>query len=118
MADEYLARADVWTVLDLIVAEFTSDAHSVQCFDRRLVDRAIALNKERRAARYELGQTPLEDQADRDAVLLALAILSLDRPGWIEYLRDIACAFGDERGRAFEAFRQANADRWKDRPLL
>lgn len=44
---DYLATADVWTVLDLIVAEFTSDPLSVQCFDLRLVARAKELNRTR-----------------------------------------------------------------------
>lgn len=43
---DYLKTADVWTVLDLIVAEFTSDPMSVQCFDLRLVARAKELNRE------------------------------------------------------------------------
>lgn len=43
---DYLATADVWTILDLIVAEFTSDPMSTQCFDSQIVDRAIQLNKE------------------------------------------------------------------------
>jgi hypothetical protein len=42
---EYLKTADVWTVLDLIVAEFESDPMSVQCFDLRLVERAKELNR-------------------------------------------------------------------------
>jgi hypothetical protein len=42
---DYLATADVWTVLDLIVAEFTSDPTSTACFDSRLVKRAIELNR-------------------------------------------------------------------------
>lgn len=46
---DYLEQADVWTVLDLIVAEFTSDPTSTACFDQRLVARAIALNREHRA---------------------------------------------------------------------
>jgi hypothetical protein len=41
--DDYLKTADVWTVLDLIVAEWTSDPTSVQCFDLRIVERAKAL---------------------------------------------------------------------------
>jgi hypothetical protein len=45
---EYLTTADVWTVLDLIVAEFTSDRRSQACFDERLVARAIVLNREHR----------------------------------------------------------------------
>lgn len=48
MAD-YIDTADVWTVLNLIVAEFESDPMSVQCFDLRLVRRAIILNREHRA---------------------------------------------------------------------
>ena len=40
---EYLKTADVWVILDLIVAEFTSDPMSVQCFDARVVQRAIDL---------------------------------------------------------------------------
>jgi hypothetical protein len=40
---DYLATADVWTVLDLIAVEFRTDPTSVQCFDGRLVQRAIAL---------------------------------------------------------------------------
>lgn len=43
---EYLDTVDVWIVLDLIVAEFKSDPQSVQCFDARLVKRAIQLNDE------------------------------------------------------------------------
>jgi hypothetical protein len=45
---DYLKTADVWTVLDLIVAEFESDPMSVQCFDLRLVARARELNREHR----------------------------------------------------------------------
>lgn len=46
MPTDYLATADVWTVLDLIVAEFDSDPQSVVCFDLRLVRRAQELNRE------------------------------------------------------------------------
>ena len=49
--EQYLETADVWTVLDLIVAEFTSDPTSRQCFDSRLVVRAIRLNREHRDER-------------------------------------------------------------------
>jgi hypothetical protein len=45
---EFLTNADVWTVLDLIVAEFTSDPQSHAWFDERLVARAIVLNREHR----------------------------------------------------------------------
>lgn len=48
MDNNYLETADVWTVLDLIAAEFEFDPMSVQCFDSRLVRRAIALAREHR----------------------------------------------------------------------
>lgn len=58
------------------------------------------------------------DQADRDAVLLALAILSLDRPGWETYLREVAgkLFYDDPRVlasqvEAFDKFRELNSDR-------
>lgn len=37
----------VWDVLDAVVAEWTSDPMSVQCFDLRLVERAKQLLRER-----------------------------------------------------------------------
>lgn len=40
--------ATVWDVLDAIVAEWSSDPVSVQCFDLRLVDRATALVAQRK----------------------------------------------------------------------
>jgi len=40
---DYLKNADVYTVLDLIAVEFKTDPTSVQCFDLRLVARAIEL---------------------------------------------------------------------------
>lgn len=46
MTEDYLERADVWTILDLIVAEWTSDPTSVACFDARIVTRAIELNNQ------------------------------------------------------------------------
>ena len=48
------------------------------------------------------------EEADRQAVLLALAILALTRPGWQHYLGTIA----DElQGRdLFDTFRGLNAD--------
>jgi hypothetical protein len=42
---DYLATADAETILDLIAAEFQSDPQSVQCFDLRVVERAIELSK-------------------------------------------------------------------------
>lgn len=62
---DYLKTADVWAVLDLIVAEFTSDPTSVQCFDLRLVARATELIKEH--GRASTGMT-----ADDRAALLAI----------------------------------------------
>jgi len=50
---EYLATADVWTILNLIVAEFQSDPMSVQCFDLRIVRRAIELNAEHQAQQQQ-----------------------------------------------------------------
>jgi hypothetical protein len=49
MGADYLKTADVWTILDLIVAEFESDPMSVACFDLRIVDRAKELNREHKA---------------------------------------------------------------------
>lgn len=46
---DYLATADVWTVLDLIAAEFRSDPMSVQCFDLRLVKRATKVAEQWRS---------------------------------------------------------------------
>src|SRR5574341_1751419 len=48
---EYLKSADVWTILDLIVTEFTTDPNSVACFDLRIVDRAKQLVRERAEAK-------------------------------------------------------------------
>jgi hypothetical protein len=62
---DYLKTADVWTVLDLIVAEFESDPRSVQCFDARLVTRARELCKAARRAP--------EPPADADAIVRAMA---------------------------------------------
>lgn len=40
---------EAWRILDLIVAEFKSDPMSVQCFDDRIVERAINLVDRRKA---------------------------------------------------------------------
>lgn len=73
MAD-YLKTADVWTVLDLIVAEFQSDPTSVACFDRRLVERAIELN------RAHQGDGPTTSPGGRSGLLVA-ARLAVDAIG-------------------------------------
>jgi hypothetical protein len=75
MAD-YLKTADVWTVLDLIVAEFTSDPMSAQCFDRRLVERAKELS---RATRHEVDAGPALLAACRHA-LITLEVIAENWP--------------------------------------
>ena len=62
--DDYLLTADVWTVLDLIVAEFKSDPSLVASFDERLVRRAIQLVEEHEASRMKShdGMPPLEQE--------------------------------------------------------
>lgn len=47
--------------------------------------------------------------ADRQTLALALAELSLRRPGWFEYLREMAERYLGA-AREFEAFRQTSAD--------
>lgn len=52
---------------------------------------------------------PLLDESDRQAILLALAVLALQRPGWDTYLGEIAKRFhGREMWRQFKTY---NADR-------
>ena len=54
------------------------------------------------------------DESQRQATLLALAILSLQRPGWDYMLGEIAEA---HRGREmFESFKQYNSDQVKEVP--
>lgn len=63
-------------------------------------------------------KTPVEQlQADRMACLLALAILSLDRPGWHNYLRGVAREMFDGQVEEFEELRRLNADRWAPDPF-
>lgn len=57
---DYLKKADVWIVLDLIVAEFKSDPNSVACFDSRLVDRAIELDNLYREGRLDGEKNPTQ----------------------------------------------------------
>ncbi|MGH2671306.1 MAG: hypothetical protein ACRDH5_19720 [bacterium] len=45
------------------------------------------------------------DVADRDMLLLALAITARLRPGFDHYLRGIAVRLGDADAAAFEAFK-------------
>jgi hypothetical protein len=64
----------------------------------------------------------LTDKADVDLVILALAILSLDRPGWEEACRIAAgkasgAVYREDTARhSFNEFRRLNEDRWKARP--
>lgn len=57
------------------------------------------------------------DGADAQAVVLSLAICSLDRPGWHDYLRSIASRLASNAAEQFDEFRRLNADRWQqDQP--
>lgn len=58
----------------------------------------------------ELRLAPMGSQvADRQTFALALAELSLRRPGWLEYLREMAGRYlGSDR--EFQAFRQTSVD--------
>lgn len=58
----YLEKADVWTLLDLIVAEWTTDPTSVQCFDLRIVERAKVLVE----ARRRQSEVQIKDKAFAD----------------------------------------------------
>lgn len=44
LEERFAAQREAETLLDLIVAEWTSDPMSVQCFDLRLVERAKTCN--------------------------------------------------------------------------
>lgn len=48
------------------------------------------------------------DEADRQAIIMALAGLALRRPGWNQYLRGIAEQFRDVE--MFDEFKRLNAD--------
>lgn len=70
------------------------------------------------------------DTDERDALLLALAVLSLDRPGMLEFLQRVAGLVGgagpNANGgesfhagqRMFNTFRAFYAARLQDRPLV
>jgi len=93
-AGDYLATANVWQVLDLIVAEFKSDPQSTQCFDRRIVDRAIALNDAHRVApslgatgEFPRGQLDDSDEGEISigiTVRRGTVLLAFGKPvGWL-----------------------------------
>lgn len=48
------------------------------------------------------------DEADRQAIILGLAELSIARPGWVEYLAGIARQMQSEQ--LFDAFRQNHSN--------
>lgn len=50
------------------------------------------------------------DEADRQALVLALALLALQRPGWDHYCRTIAAQLGDADLGMFLGFQDANRD--------
>lgn len=56
-ADTYLDTADAMTLLDLIVAEWTSDPSSVAYFDARVIARATVLVRE-----WRTGTAPARDE--------------------------------------------------------
>ena len=53
---------------------------------------------------------------DAQVVILALAQLALDRPGWDRMIQLMVQQFGAEQ--MFERFKALNADRFKLLPLL
>jgi hypothetical protein len=62
------------------------------------------------AARVE----KLQEAADRQAMLLALAVLSLLRPGWIVYLQELSAKLDPSAGPLmFEDFRRMNRDQYR-----
>ncbi len=56
------------------------------------------------------GVSRLEEEADRQLVLLALANLALLRPGFDHALRTLADRFGVDGGGLFEHFKVSNRD--------
>jgi hypothetical protein len=56
------------------------------------------------------------DDEDAQVMILALAQLALDRPGWDRMIRLMVQQFKAEE--MFERFKELNADRFKLLPLL
>jgi hypothetical protein len=50
------------------------------------------------------------DEPQRQMVLLAIALMSLDRPGWEMASRELAKVFGGEE--MYDSFRASNEDRF------
>jgi hypothetical protein len=57
----------------------------------------------------------IEEESDRQAMLLALAELALSRPGWDYMLRKIAARLDGED--LYDEFKRLNADRVRMAPL-
>lgn len=61
-----------------------------------------------------MAHTIIFEEGERQAVLLALACLALDRPGWDEFLSDIAAKMDntkDGKPEMFSQFKIYNASR-------
>lgn len=58
------------------------------------------------------------ERADQDLVLLALATLSLDRPGWTEEISRVAELLWPQSKETLEEFRRLNLDRFNAGPPL
>jgi len=83
--DSYLENADVWTVIDLIAAEFQSDLRAAQCFDLRLVRRAIELAQHGQA---QLLKDIVDENNEAHQVLNTYGAPKVDADGRILGLRD------------------------------
>lgn len=86
---DYLGTADVWTILDLIVAEWTTDPQAGACFDARIVERAKQLIIQRRVL---LAPNPPVHVVLTHSQLMALRSLVLhytQLPGHTEVFIDV-----------------------------
>ena len=100
MTDDHMQTADVWAVLDLIVAEWTSDPRSVECFDSRLRARAAVLvdaHKQRREAEPDLPFVEMSEAVQAYLKAKGWLVLSMTAPA-VE--QDVA-ALAPRRGNAF-----------------
>lgn len=50
------------------------------------------------------------EEADRQALVLALALLALHRPGWNYYCGTVAMQLGDPCRALYRGFQEANRD--------
>jgi len=58
-------------------------------------------------------RSPVDFEAQRQMIVLALAELALSRPGWEDSIREIVRFYDVEGFPMFTAFKEANADRVK-----